>query len=189
VTRLAESPSKEASTNAVTCWYALTTQPRHEKVVAEQLQSKAIEAFLPLLTTPSRWKDRQVMIDRPIFPGYVFTHIDLRLRSSIFSTPGVLRMLSFNGRPAAIDDAEIEAIRRCLEGGKNPEARPYLATGELVRVKSGALAGLNGLVTRHKNQCRIVVSIALIHQSVSVEIDAGALESIEPSSVARQTLR
>ena len=59
MTRLAESPSKEASTNAVTCWYALTTQPRHEKVVAEQLQSKAIEAFLPLLTTPSRWKDRR----------------------------------------------------------------------------------------------------------------------------------
>jgi transcription antitermination factor NusG len=182
VTRLAECPSREAPILAEPRWYALTTQPRHEKVVAEQLQSKSIEAFLPVLATPSRWKDRRVMIDRPIFPGYVFTHIKLHERKSIFGTPGVVRMLSFNGRPAAIDDAEIDAIRLCLEGGSRPERHPYLATGEMVRVKSGALAGLNGLVTRHKNQYRIIVSMTLIRQSVSVEIDAAALEPLGPSS-------
>jgi transcription antitermination factor NusG len=159
-------------------WYAVTTQPRHEKVVAEQLQSKSIEAYLPLMSTPSRWKDRRVVIQRPIFPGYVFTHIDLCERQHIYSVPGVVRMLSFNGAPAVIDDAEIEAVRLCLISGTNPEPHLYLETGKSVRVKSGPLMGVEGVVARQKNLCRIIVSIAMIHQSVAVEIDAHLLEPI-----------
>ncbi len=159
-------------------WYAVTTYPRHEKVVAEQLQSREIESFLPLATTPSRWKDRTVLIDRPIFPGYVFTRIDLRDRQHVLSIPSVVKMLSFNGAAAPIEDAEIGAVRLCLQCGTDPKPHPFLQAGEKVRVKSGALSGLEGLVTRHKNQYRIVVSIALINQSVAVEIDADMLEPI-----------
>ncbi|WP_396126768.1 transcription termination/antitermination protein NusG [Acidicapsa ligni] len=162
-------------------WYAVTTQSRHEKVVTEHLKSRSIEAFLPVITTPSRWKDRRVLIDRPIFPGYVFTHIGLHERQNVFSIPGVVRMLSFNGKPAEIDDAEIEAVRICLTAGNKLEPHPFLKTGEHVRVKSGSLMGLEGVVTRHKNQCRIVVSITLIHQSLAVEIDAHLLESLNAS--------
>ena len=157
-------------------WYAVTTKPRHEKVVAEQLQSKSIESFLPIVSTPSRWKDRKVVLERPIFPGYVFTRIDLRDRTGIYSVPGVLRMLCFNGKPAEIEDAEIEAVRLCLARGSKPEPHPFLQSGERVRVKSGALAGLEGVVTRLKSECRIVVSITSIYQSVAVEIDANLLE-------------
>jgi len=159
-------------------WYAITTQPRHERVVAQQLQAKSIEAFLPLLTTQSHWKDRRVLIERPIFPGYIFTRIDLRERHHVFSIPSVVRMLSFGGAPAAIDDAEIEAVRQCLAYGNKPEPHPFPESGELVRVKSGALQGLEGIVTRHKNHCRIVVSIALIHKSIAAEIDAHLLEPL-----------
>jgi len=159
-------------------WYAVTTQPRHEKVVAQQLQAKSIETFLPLLSTSSRWKDRRVLIERPIFPGYVFTHIELKDRHHVFSVPSVVRMLSFSGAPAAIDDAEIEAVRLCLTYGDKPEPHPFPQAGELVRVKSGPLQGLEGIVTRQKNQCRIVVSIALIHKSIAAEIDAHLLEPL-----------
>jgi transcription antitermination factor NusG len=162
------------------CWYAVTTQPRHEKVVAEQLSAKSIETFLPLLATPSRWKDRQVLIERPIFPGYVFTRIELRERKQIYSVPSVVRILSFSGLPAIIDDSEIEAVRLCLNRGKQPQPHPFLEAGELVKVKSGTLQGLEGIVVRHKNQYRIVVSIALIHQSIAVEIDA---DMLEPSGI------
>ncbi len=168
---------------AATRWYAVTTQPRHEKVVAEQLLAKSIETFLPLVTLPSRWKDRSVLIDRPIFPGYVFTRISLRDRQHVFSVPGVVRMLTFNGSAAPIDDAEIEAVRLCLSSGSQAEPHPFLHAGERVRVRSGTLAGLEGLVTRQKNQCRIVVSITLIHQSVAVEIDARLLEPVHVRSL------
>lgn len=159
-------------------WYAFTTQPRHEKRVAEQLQSRSIEAFLPLIAAPSRWKDRQVVLERPVFPGYVFARIDLHQRRQVFCLPGIVRMLSFNGQPARIDDAEIEAVRTCLAGGNNPKPHPFLDIGERVRVKSGSLIGLEGIVLRHKNHCRIVFSITLIHQAVAVETDAILLEPI-----------
>ncbi len=163
-------------------WYALATQPRHEKVVAGQLFAGSVEAFLPILKTQSQWKDRKMVIDRPVFPGYVFARIDLNERMSVYRIPGVLRILSFNGQAAAIDDYEIEAVRICLTRGSYPETHPFPVVGEKVRVKSGALQGVEGIVTRVKNQCRIVVSIALIHQSVSAEIDAGLLEPVSMSA-------
>jgi len=163
-------------------WYAVTTQPRHEKVVAQQLQAKSIETFLPLLKISSRWKDRRVLIEQPIFPGYVFTRIDLKDRPHVFSVPSVVRILSFSGAPAPIDDDEIEAVRLCLAHCDKPEPHPFPAAGELVRVKSGALQGLKGIVARHKNQCRIVVTITLIHKSISAEIDAHLLEPLNTYS-------
>lgn len=163
-------------------WYALATQPRHEKAVAGHLHAGSIEAFLPILKTPSQWKDRKVMIDRPVFPGYVFAHIDLSERKAVYNVPGVVRILSFNGQAAAIEDSEIEAVRICLTRGNHPEPYPFPAVGEKVRVMTGALQGLEGIVSRVKNQYRIVVSISLIHQSVSAEVDADLLEPISTSS-------
>ena len=122
------------------------------------------------------------MIQRPIFPGYVFTHLDLRDRNHLFSIPGVVRMLSFNGAAVPIDDEEIEAVQLCLERGANPQPHSFLQVGERVKVISGALAGLEGVVSRHRNQLRIVVSIALINQAVAVEIDADMIERTETSS-------
>src|ERR1700760_4484365 len=106
---------------ASTRWYAFATQPRHEKVVAQQLESKSIESFLPLLKATSVWKDRRVVIQRPLFPGYVFTRLDAKDRNHVLRVPSVVRILSFGGTPAAIDDAEIDAVRLCLTCGEKPE--------------------------------------------------------------------
>lgn len=160
-------------------WYAVATQPRHEKVVNDHLQLGDVEAFLPVIRTASRWKDRRVNIDRPIFPGYVFTRIDLQDRSKLYKIPGIVRIVSFNGKPAPIDDCEIEGVRTCLTRGRSPSPHPFPIFGDRVRVVAGALEGLKGIVLRNKNQCRIIVSIHLIHQSVSVEIDAELLEPID----------
>lgn len=166
-------------------WFAVATQPRHEKVVNEQLQLGAVEAFLPLIRTVSKWKDRRAMIDRAVFPGYVFTRIDLQERSKLYKIPGIVRIVSFNGKPAPIDDWEIEAVRLCLTRGRSPASHPFPAMGDRVRVVSGALEGLKGVVIRNKNHCRIVVSVHLIHQSVSVEIDAELLEPIDDFATLR----
>ena len=159
-------------------WYAVTTKPRHEKVVAERLQENCIETFLPTASTVSQWKDRKVVIQRPLFPGYVFTHVEPQLRTNVYGVPGVMSMVCFNGRPAEIDANEIEAIRLCVATRTRHEPHPYLSSGESVRVKAGALAGLQGIVVRHKNRCRIVVTISLIHKSLALEIDSELLEPL-----------
>jgi transcription antitermination factor NusG len=109
----------------------------------------------------------------------VFTRIDLIDRSKVLAIPGVIRMLSSNGMPAPIDDSEIEAISLCMERGVTLEPYPFLEVGERVRVRSGVLEGLEGVISRCKNDRRLVVPISLINQSVAVEIDVQLLEPFD----------
>jgi transcription antitermination factor NusG len=169
-----------------TRWYAAYTYPRHEKAVVKQLESKSIEAFLPVFRTENRWKDRRVQIQTPVFPGYVFTRINLSERSRVLAVPGVIRMLSFNGIPAPIDDSEIEAVRLCVERGAALEPYPFLEIGDRVRVRSGVLEGLEGLISRCKDDRRLIVPISLINQSVVVEIDVQLLEPLDTKNINQQ---
>lgn len=169
-------------------WYAANTYPRHEKTVHGYLNAKSFEVFLPTVITRSQWKDRTKQLSSPAFPGYIFVRIPLHQRGEVLSVPGVVRILSFNGTPAPIQDAEIDAIRVCLKGTGRVEPYPFLVVGEPVRVISGALQGLEGFVIRKKGGCRLVLSISLIHQSVAVEIDASALESLRPSAIAAKPI-
>ena len=153
-------------------WYALYTRPRHEKVVAEQLVKREMEAFLPVREVLSRWKDRRKLVQLPLFPGYVFVRTSLTQKRQVVSTDGVVCMVSFQGTPAPIPDEEIEAVREiCLT--KLPcDPYPYLTEGRWVRVVRGPLAGLSGILVRKKGKHRLVVSIDILQQSVAVEIDA-----------------
>ena len=99
----------------------------------------------------------------------------------MFNVPGVIRMLSFNGVPAPIDDSEIEAIKLCLDRGATLEPYPFLEVGDRVRVRSGVLEGLEGLISRCKNERRLIVPISLINQSVAVEVDVRLLEPLGPA--------
>jgi transcription antitermination factor NusG len=164
-------------------WYAAYTYPRHEKTVMKQLESKSIEAFLPLFLIENRWKDRRVQIQNPLFPGYVFTRINLSERNRVLAIPGVIRMLSFNGLPAPIDDSEIEAVRLCMERGAGLEPHPFLEIGDRVRVRSGVLEGVEGLISRCKDERRLIVPISLINQSVAVEIDVQLLEPLDTQDI------
>jgi transcription antitermination factor NusG len=159
-------------------WYAMYTYSRHEKVVSERLRGKHIESFLPTSRTESRWAGRQVQVATPIFPGYVFARIGLDERSRVLNIPGVIKILSVNGKPAPIDDSEIEALMRCTEQSVELEPCPLLEVGFKVRVRSGLLEGLEGFVSRSKNDRRLIIPISMINQSVAFEIDAQLLEPL-----------
>jgi transcription antitermination factor NusG len=158
-------------------WYAVSTYSRHEKAVKTYLETKAIEAFLPTVAAQNRWKDRNVQLTLPAFPGYVFVRISMQECGRVLSTPGVARILSFNRVPAPIDRAEIDALRLCVDRC-GPAVKPhhFREVGERVRVRAGVLKGVEGLITRKKGACRLILSIALIHQSVAVEVDSSLLE-------------
>ncbi|MBN9616593.1 MAG: UpxY family transcription antiterminator [Acidobacteriales bacterium] len=166
-------------------WYAVYTYPRHEKSVLEHFESKSLEALLPTFVTESRWKDRHVRLKTPVFPGYVFTRINASQRNKVLSSPGVIRILCFNGMPAPIDDAEIESVKLCLERGLVLGPCPFLEVGDRVRVKSGVLEGLEGHISRRKNDRRLVVPITLIHQSVAIAIDVQLLELVTAETDVR----
>lgn len=159
-------------------WYALYTVPRHEKRVADQINQQGIACFLPLYRSVRRWKDRRKELALVLFPGYVFVRLPLQNRLRVLQLPGAVRLVTFNGQPAALQEEEIENLRSRLSCSRNIEPHPYLAVGRHVRVRSGPLQGLEGIVLRTKDRCRIVLSIHLIMRSVAVEVDDGDLEFI-----------
>lgn len=154
-------------------WYATYTSSRREKRVARILQERGIESLLPLYEVARRGdKGRRQVHFLPLFPGYVFAHIALRNRRQVLQVPGVVRLVSFNSQPAAIDDAEIEAIRNALTRGLHAEPYPYAKVSHQVEILSGPLRGLRGKVLRKNNSFRVVLSVELLHRSVVVDVDA-----------------
>ena len=158
-------------------WYAAYTSANHEKRVAEQLVVRSVEHFLPVYASVRRWKDRRVTLQMPLFPGYVFVRLALRDKLRVQEVPGVARLVEFNGMPAPLPEAEIVALKAGLADGVRAKPHPYLTAGRKVRVKSGPLAGMNGILLRRKNGARFVLSLELIQRSVVVE--TGGLE-LEP---------
>jgi transcription antitermination factor NusG len=162
----------------IASWYALYTAPRHEKSVADQMTHYGISCFLPLYRSVRRWKDRRKELAMVLFPGYVFVHIALRNRLQILQLPGAVRLVSFNGQPASLPEEQIENLRSRLSSSHFMEPHPYLQVGRRVRVRCGPLQGLEGIIQRRKDHCRIVFSIDLIMRSVAVEVDESELEFV-----------
>jgi transcription antitermination factor NusG len=160
-------------------WYAIYTRHQHEKMVAQALIGKGFETFLPLHTAAHDWKDRTKILSLPLFPCYLFfrgilEHSQLR----IITTPGVYAIVSSGGHPAAIPAIEIETIRRVVESGASVESHPFLKRGNRVRIKSGPFVGIQGILVRRKNKCRLVLSVEMLGKAAAVEVDAFQAEPI-----------
>jgi transcription antitermination factor NusG len=163
-------------------WYALYTCPRHEKCVAQQIEQRSIPCFLPLYRSVRRWKDRRKELQLALFPGYVFVRLALEDRLRVLQLPSAVRLVSFNGQPAILPDAEIDSLRQRLTGGICVEPHPYLRVGKRVRVRGGPMQGLEGIIVRRKDRCRLVFSLDLIMRSVAVEVDEA---EVEPAAEAK----
>jgi transcription antitermination factor NusG len=162
-------------------WYAIYTSANHEKRIAEQLALRSLECFLPLYESVRRWKDRRVVLNLPLFAGYVFVRMPLRDKLKVVQIPGVAHLVGFAGTPVALPDAEIETLLASLKGGVAPQPHPFLTVGRRVRVKAGPLAGLIGTLIEKKNRFRLVISIELIQRSLAVQIDAQDVEPLKGS--------
>ena len=158
-------------------WYALWTRSRHEQVVREQLERKHIEAFLPTVTKWSRWKDRKKKIDWPLFPGYCFARFDVHERLPVLKCAGVVNIISFDGEPAPIPEHEIDGIRQLVESDLAYDPCPLIKEGMMVEVVHGPLRGVIGRLVRKNEKARLVLSVDLIGQAVSVEVDAADVKA------------
>jgi len=158
-------------------WYSVYTRPCHEKRLLQELIQQNIEAFLPTYSVRRRWSDRYKVIEEPLFKSYLFVNIDYEGRYRDTLRPyGAVDFVSFGGEPAQIPEQEIESIRRLVTCELPYQPHPYLKVGRRVRVRSGPLKGCEGILIRKKNLARLVLSINLLQQAVSAEIDADCIE-------------
>jgi transcriptional antiterminator NusG len=153
-------------------WFAVWTRSRHEQVVRDQLGSKHFDVFLPMITRWSRWKDRKKKIDWPLFPGYCFARFDPANPLPVLRCTGVVNIVSFEGKPAPIPEIELDSIRLLLGSEFQFDPCPLIKEGMLVEVIHGPLKGVVGrLMRKDAHRARLVLSVDLIGQGVSVEVD------------------
>jgi transcription antitermination factor NusG len=152
--------------------YAIWTRSRHEKIVRDQLDRKHVDVFLPTIGKWSRWKDRKKKIDWPLFPGYVFARFVADERIGVLKVDGVVQIISNNGVLSPIPEEEIESIKTLVNSELAYDPVPLVKEGDMVRVVHGPLKGVVGRLMRKGAHARLVLSVDLIGQAVSVEIDA-----------------
>jgi transcription antitermination factor NusG len=171
-------------------WFAVYTTCRHEKRIAQHLAQRDIEHYLPLYRAERKWRDgSRVTLELPLFPSYIFVRIRRSERVSVLSVPGALAVVGgTRGEPAPLPDTAIQALKAGL---KNHEIEPYplLRVGQMARIRSGAFAGIEGVVLRKKSGFRVVLTLEQIMQSVAVEVDEDDLEPLSTESVSTEGAR
>ena len=161
-------------------WYAVYTRSNFEKRVAAELTALRVENYLPVVEQVHQWKDRKKVVEVPVFPGYVFSRFadSQAARLRVLRAGGAVRILGSSEWIEPIPEGEIESIRRLLQARVPCFVHPFLREGAWVRVKRGPLRDLEGLLVRVKSATRLVLSIALLSQSVATEIDAADVEAL-----------
>ena len=161
-------------------WFAVRTLYRHEKAVSRQLSEDGRENFVPTCREVRKWSDRQKVIETPLFPGYVFVRIGdfLSERVEVLRKPGVMSFVGNRQQNAAIPDAEIDNLKHLLRSGVPCSPCSYMKIGQRVRVRDGALRGLEGILLRVANEDTVVLSIDLVQRSVMVRIQGYGLDSV-----------
>lgn len=147
-------------------WFALYVRVRHERAVGVQLEGRGLEAFLPCYLSRRKWADRYVSLELPLFPGYVFCRFSGDQRASVLDTTGVIRIVGFGRQLMPVDDEEMHAIQKAIAAGLACEPVPYVEVGHAVRIQSGPLAGVDGILQTIKDGHRLVLSITILNRSV-----------------------
>jgi transcription antitermination factor NusG len=159
-------------------WFALQVRSSHESCVADYLNGQGYEWFLPLYKSRKRWSDRIKEVESPLFPGYLFCRFNQHDRLPILKTPGVIQIVGFNRVPAVVEESEISALQTLMVTGVPNHPCPFLELGDKVRIESGPLRGLQGVLMDFKGHHRLVLSVTLLQRSVAVEIDSALVTPV-----------
>ncbi len=162
-------------------WYALHVKSRHEFVTESELRCKGIETYLPSVKKLRRWKDRKKLIDFPLFPGYLFAHIQPNPEEflKVLQTRGAVTLLYDRpGCPASVPSEEISSIKILVESGKELDIYPDLKEGSRVRIRKGPLNGAQGILNKKEAQYMFLINLELLGRSVGVTIYADDVEPV-----------
>jgi transcription antitermination factor NusG len=169
------------------CWYAVWTRSRQEKVAAASLNNLGIRHYLPLNSELRQWSDRKQMVEMPLFSGYLFVCISLLKKNSklqVLKVPGIVGFVGNQTGPLPIPDQQIEDIRTVLTAGVECSVHPFLKEGDRVRVVRGALADVVGTLLHTNSTSRLLISIDMIRQSLSVNVLREDVELVSTNSAA-----
>ena len=163
-----------------TVWYAAQTRSRHERLAAYYLGARGITRYLPTVTETHAWSDRRKRIEVPLFPGYIFVKI-LPMnehRVNVLRAPGVVRLVGCEPSGTPIPDEQIESVKTLVERNLPWAPYPFLKEGERVRVRGGALDGIEGIFVKRSGLETLVIAVDAIQRALCISIQGYHLEVI-----------
>jgi transcription antitermination factor NusG len=160
----------QAKPAASSKWLVAYTKPRWEKKLADQLTAKGFTVYCPTQRVKRRWSDRIKWIDQPLFSSHIFVHLEPERRDAVYFTPGFVRFLFWDKRPAVVRDEEIATLKRWLNDFDHEaiSIQP-LAAGSHVSVKSGPLQGREGIVLEQRGT-KLELYLEDLQVKVSVDL-------------------
>ena len=176
-------------TNTATPWYALQTKPRHEKQVERLLTNKGYECCLPLYRQKRRWSDRVIEVELPLFPMYVFCRFNSSVMGKAISTPGITRIVGFDGQPAEVDAEEIESLQLMNRSGLLREPWAYIPDGTVVRVETGPLAGTEGIICSNRDKKCLLISVTILQRSVQIQLSENTIVTVIEGANKEKNIR
>ena len=159
-------------------WYAIQTRSRHEKLVNHHLQMRGMSSYLPTITKTHLWSDRRKKVELPLFPGYLFIQLIPcnEWRVKVLRTPGVVRFVGCAPEGSAIPEEQIASVRTIVDQNMTCVSHPFLEVGQRVRVRGGALDGVEGIFLRRNSDDVLVISVGAIQRSLAVSIQGYDIE-------------
>jgi transcription antitermination factor NusG len=169
----------DQQTDGSCSWFALAVKPRFERAVARTLEMKGYEALLPVYLKQHGSGSHSPDTESPLFPGCVFCSFDVRRRSPILTTPGVIQILGDGNIPVPLADSEITSLKTAIQAHLPLQPFPFVHSGQRLRIGNGSLAGIEGIVLSFKQTLRLVISVTLLQKSVLLEIERGLVSESE----------
>jgi transcription antitermination factor NusG len=173
-------PVNPAPSELELSWYAIQTRSRHEKVVETQLQGKGVDVFCPVISQVHRWSDRRKVVECPLFAGYAFVRIvsSPEERVRVLRTHGVVHFVGGHGQGTPIPAEQIEAVQALVASNMPFTKHAFLKVGQRVRVRGGALDGVEGILLAHNGSRNLVISVEPIQRSLSIRIEGYEVEAV-----------
>jgi transcription antitermination factor NusG len=144
------------------------------------LREKGLDSYLPVRQERRQWSDRQKWIELPLFSQYVFVRMveDAELRTRVLRTSGVVRFAGALVRGTPIPAEQIESLQTITDRRIPCVPHEFLKVGERVRIRGGALNGIEGILAAIKNDRSLVVSVDLIQKSIAIRLDGFEVERV-----------
>jgi len=161
-------------------WYALHTRARHEKAIERRLRDQGLETFLPTTMEVHRWSDRKRKVEVPLFSCYVFIRSALSAedRTRVYQVESVHGFVGTRGASLPIPDGQIESIQKVLTQTAPWRSYPFLKVGQRVRVRGGAMDGVEGVFLSENGDHSLIISVDAIQRSMAVRIEGYDVEPV-----------
>jgi transcription termination/antitermination protein NusG len=158
-------------------WHVLHVRSRQEKILAADIAAMGIRHFLPLTRRSRVYGRRNVVIEVPLFPGYLF------LRGTLDDAYRCDRTRRVAGIIPVADQRTLENellnLHRALEGGAVLDPVQYLPDGTRVIVRGGPFRGLEGVIDHHGKRDRLILQVGMLSGAASLELGGALVEPLD----------